>query len=94
MSLPDYKLLMLPSLQTLADGVAVRVLASEDLMDEDIRETNPRGRQPKLTYYVNWAVPYREGRSPGAGRLWYVPADGREPAPALAKFGAHRQQTA
>ena len=38
MSLPDYQLLMLPSLQTLTDGEAVRILANEDLMDEDIRE--------------------------------------------------------
>ena len=67
MSVPDFQSLMLPSLKALSGGaetpisdVRSRVVASENLSDEDLREMIPSNRQTVFTNRISWAVTYME----------------------------------
>lgn len=65
MAVPDFQSLMLPALKALADGaetpisrVRTRVAATENLTEDELRETVPTGRQAVFVNRVNWAVIY------------------------------------
>ena len=65
MAIPDYQSLMLPVLQTLADGREVsvaemreRVAARLRLSKEDLAEKPPSGRQSTFINRTSWAVAY------------------------------------
>ncbi len=65
MAIPDYQSLMLPVLQTLADGREVsvaemreRVAARLRLSGEDLAEKPPSGRQSTFVNRTSWTVAY------------------------------------
>ena len=67
MPVPDFQSLMLPALMALADGsetpiaeVRSRVIASQNLTTEDLREMLPSGRQSVFVNRVSWAVKHME----------------------------------
>ncbi len=67
MPVPDFQALMLPTLRAYTDGerpslteVRRTVAESANLIDEDIQEKTPSGRQTTLSNRVSWAVIYME----------------------------------